>query len=268
MLTHDQRARADRALQLAITLSLLGLCSCSGSAKGPTPSAGSGETENSSGGMTDPGDTGPAQGGAPLGGSVQGLAQNQGAQSPGPNGAAAGGSAPEQTTPGSGASAEAEALGGNQAAGAGAGGASPAGLPSEPYANVTAVSVTGSSGSYVFSVTIESTDRDCTHFANWWEVLTASGELVFRRILEHSHTDENGTTDPDAPGNTFTREGGPVNVTDDAELVVRAHLNDTGYAGLAMRGTPDAGFTPAPEIGPEFAGSVEQLEPQPSTCLF
>jgi hypothetical protein len=137
-----------------------------------------------------------------------------------------------------------------------------------PYANVTAVSVAGAAEAYSFAVSVESADIDCTQYADWWEVLSEDGSLVFRRILEHAHTDENGTSDPDAPGNTFTRDGGPIALAPDEVVVVRAHMNTTGYNGTAMRGSAVLGFEEAPDIGSDFAAAVEELEPQPQTCLF
>jgi hypothetical protein len=137
-----------------------------------------------------------------------------------------------------------------------------------PYANVTAVAATGEPGAYTFAVTIESADIDCTQYADWWEVLSDSGSLVFRRILEHSHTDENGTTDPDAPGNTFTRDGGPVAVAADDVIVVRAHMSSGGYEGMALRGSAAGGFDEAPDIDSNFAASLENDTPLPAGCLF
>jgi hypothetical protein len=136
------------------------------------------------------------------------------------------------------------------------------------YANVTAVSATPASGGYTFEVTIESADKDCTQYANWWEVIDEPGTLRYRRILEHSHTDENGTSDPDAPGNTFTRSGGPVDVTDNDVVVVRAHMSNGGYNGQVMRGSVAQGFAEAPDIDNTFATDVESEDPQPQGCLF
>jgi hypothetical protein len=137
-----------------------------------------------------------------------------------------------------------------------------------PYANVTAVSATGASGAYTFNVTIESADIDCSQYADWWEVLTEDGALAYRRILEHSHTDANGSSDPDAPGNTFTRGGGPVPVADNDVVVVRAHMSVGGYNGAVMRGSVTGGFEQAPDVGADFAASVEQEDPQPDGCEF
>jgi len=137
-----------------------------------------------------------------------------------------------------------------------------------PYANVTAVSVAGAAEAYSFAVSVESADVDCSQYADWWEVLGEDGLLVFRRILEHAHTDENGTSDPDAPGNTFTRDGGPIAIASDELVVVRAHMNTAGYNGTAMRGSAALGFDEAPDIDADFAAGVEELEPQPQACLF
>jgi hypothetical protein len=142
------------------------------------------------------------------------------------------------------------------------------GASDAPYADVTNVSASGSSGTYTFSVSVQSADIDCSQYADWWEVLAEDGSLLFRRILEHSHTDENGTTDPDAPGNTFTRSGGPVSIAEDGVVIVRAHMSTGGYNGMAMMGSVAGGFAAAPQIGSDFAAEVEALDPQPSGCLF
>ena len=159
--------------------------------------------------------------------------------------------------------------GGTSSAGAattGQGGATA--VPTAPYANVTAVATTGTPGAYTFNVTIESADIDCSQYADWWEVLSDDGALVYRRILEHSHTDANGSSDADAPGNTFTRSGGPVPVTDTDVVVVRAHMSVGGYNGAVMRGSVADGFVQATDLGADFASDVELVEPQPDGCEF
>jgi hypothetical protein len=110
--------------------------------------------------------------------------------------------------------------------------------------------------------------RAFSSYPDWWEVVSESEALVYRRIIEHSHTDENGTTDPDAPGNTFTRDGGPLEISADDVVIVRAHMNDGGYQGTARRGSVTDGFAEAPDIGPDFAPDVEDDTPLPSSCLF
>jgi hypothetical protein len=129
-------------------------------------------------------------------------------------------------------------------------------------ADVTAVSVTGDSGAYTFAVTVSSADIDCSQYADWWEVVKISGELIYRRILAHSHTDENGT------GNPFTRDGGPVAVEPDDTVVVRAHMNTAGYTGRAIMGSVIGGFTEASDLADDFAADIETAAPQPTGCAF
>ena len=124
-------------------------------------------------------------------------------------------------------------------------------------AEVKQVSVSGSPGSYNFSVTVLSPDTGCDRYADWWEILTAEGQLVYRRVLLHSHVGEQ----------PFTRSGGPVNVRPDETIIVRAHLNDTGYGGDALRGSVATGFTQT-ELPPAFARDVEEQEPKPQGCAF
>lgn len=138
----------------------------------------------------------------------------------------------------------------------------------EPYANVTAVGATGTNGAVRLRVSIESADVGCSRFADWWEVLSLDGELLYRRVLTHSHTDANGTTDVGAPGNTFTRDGGPIAIETATAVIVRAHMSHGGYRGQVMRGSADSGFDAAPDLPLGFASDVEGLPPLPSSCSF
>jgi hypothetical protein len=131
---------------------------------------------------------------------------------------------------------------------------------SAPWADITDVTVSGSSGSYTFSATVHSTDIDCSEFANWWEVTTQDGTLLYRRILQHPHT-------PAITGNPVTRSGGPVPAAGDQEVIVRAHLNTVGYVGIPMRGTAESGFEAAPDITSDFHPELADEEPQPATCI-
>jgi hypothetical protein len=124
--------------------------------------------------------------------------------------------------------------------------------------DVEAVIVTGDEGAYTFAATLRSPDVDCDQYADWWEVLTPEGGLVFRRILDHSHAHEQ----------PFTRDGGPVKVAATDSLIVRGHFHPTGYGGAAMKGSVAKGFVAAPEIGADFAAGVEGKDPQPKKCLF
>lgn len=108
-----------------------------------------------------------------------------------------------------------------------------------------------------FRVTIRSPDRGCEAYANWWEVLSEDGRLIYRRILGHSHVDEQ----------PFTRSGGPVPLAPDAVVWVRAYMHPGGYGGLAMKGTLQNGFAKA-ELPADFAPDLATAEPQPSGCAF
>jgi hypothetical protein len=123
-------------------------------------------------------------------------------------------------------------------------------------AAVEAVEASGDAGAYTFAVTVRSPDTGCDRYADWWEVATPEGELVYRRILAHSHVDEQ----------PFTRSGGPVEVDADTELVVRAHMSPGGYGDQVMRGSVNAGFE-STEL-PGFAPELEQAQPLPDGCAF
>lgn len=124
-------------------------------------------------------------------------------------------------------------------------------------ATVRAVEVSGESGAYRFAVTIESPDTGCNQYANWWEVVTEDGTLLYRRILAHSHVDEQ----------PFTRSGGPVAVEADQPVIVRSHVYPQGYSIRAMQGTVSEGLTPM-TLPTDFFPEVANAEPQPSGCAF
>jgi hypothetical protein len=129
--------------------------------------------------------------------------------------------------------------------------------PAVPTADVISVKVTGQPGSYTFSVEIESPDEGCEQYADWWEVVSAEGDLIYRRILLHSHVDEQ----------PFTRSGGPVEIEPGATVWVRAHMSQGGYGGQAFHGSVEAGFAPA-EPPPGFAEQLAEQPPQPNGCAF
>jgi len=127
-----------------------------------------------------------------------------------------------------------------------------------PVAVVTAVEVpSGEPGDYTFAVTIESPDTGCEQYANWWEVITPEGDLIYRRILAHSHVDEQ----------PFERSGGPVEVQPDQSVIVRAHMEPYGYDSQALQGTVEGGFE-AVTLSPQFATDLATAEPQPQGCNF
>ena len=82
-------------------------------------------------------------------------------------------------------------------------------------AKVTQVEVTPEPNNYTFAVTIDSPDTGCDRYADWWEVITPQGELLYRRVLLHSHVDEQ----------PFERSGGPVAIEPGQEVIVRVHMS-------------------------------------------
>ena len=119
------------------------------------------------------------------------------------------------------------------------------------------VKVTGKPGAYRFSVEVASPDTGCDQYADWWEVLTGDGELVYRRVLLHSHVGEQ----------PFTRSGGPVSVEAETVVIVRAHMHPYGYGGRALKGTVKAGFEEV-KLAEDFAPDVEEEPPLPDGCAF
>ena len=128
---------------------------------------------------------------------------------------------------------------------------------SAKQARVVSVTARGEPGGYTLSVTIESQDTGCDQYADWWEVVASDGKLLYRRVLLHSHTTEQ----------PFTRSGGPVDVQPDDTVTVRAHMNATGYSGVALRGSIAAGFETEINAS-EFSPELEQFTPLPDGCAF
>jgi hypothetical protein len=129
--------------------------------------------------------------------------------------------------------------------------------PADQLADVVSVATSGDAESYSFIVEVASPDEGCHRFADWWEVLSEDGDLIYRRILLHSHVNEQ----------PFTRSGGPVNISLDEVVLVRAHMSTGGYGGRAMRGSPGAGFETI-ELESEAFNEVEREPPQPADCDF
>ena len=126
-----------------------------------------------------------------------------------------------------------------------------------PVADVVSVAVTGEAGNYTFAVTISSAETGCEQYSDWWEVADAqTGELIYRRILAHSHVDEQ----------PFTRSGGPVTIEPDQNVIIRAHMGglESSYGGQAYGGTVSSGFEPVVDSLP----SLDTVEPLPTGCAF
>ena len=124
-------------------------------------------------------------------------------------------------------------------------------------ADIIAVQASGQPGAYQFNVGIRSRDLGCAQYADWWEVVSTDGKLLYRRVLLHSHVDEQ----------PFTRSGGPVPIQTDTIVWVRAHMNTRGYDGIAFKGSVKTGFKQAmPDAG--FAAGLAKQAPLPDGCDF
>ena len=124
-------------------------------------------------------------------------------------------------------------------------------------ANVISVQVAGAPAAYQFSVEVSSPDTGCDQYADWWEVMTNEGELVYRRILDHSHVGEQ----------PFVRSGGPIAIKPDTIVLIRAHMHPGGYGGTGMQGSVRDGFEEV-KVDANFAPELENTFPQPTGCAF
>ncbi len=124
-------------------------------------------------------------------------------------------------------------------------------------AEVVSVSVSGEATNYNFSVGISSPDEGCNQYANWWEVITEDGVLLYRRILAHSHVDEQ----------PFVRSGGVVPIDSNQVVFIRAHMNTSGYGTIVYKGSVSNGFT-QDTLDSNFASGLANQDPQPTNCAF
>lgn len=124
-------------------------------------------------------------------------------------------------------------------------------------AEVTDISVSGAENQYTFSVTISSPDLGCQQYADWWEVIDLDGNLIYRRILSHSHVNEQ----------PFTRPGGPVAISSTEVVYIRAHMNNTSYGNKVFKGSVSDAFT-SENLDVVFAKGLEEVAPLPAKCDF
>lgn len=122
---------------------------------------------------------------------------------------------------------------------------------------VTDVIVSDQENQYTFSVTISSPDLGCQQYADWWEVIDLDGNLIYRRILTHSHVTEQ----------PFNRTGSPVAISSTEVVYVRAHMNTTSYGNKVFKGSVSAGFT-SENLDVTFAKGLEKVAPLPAKCDF
>jgi len=124
-------------------------------------------------------------------------------------------------------------------------------------AAVVSVSVTGNENNYTFSVGIRSTETGCAQYANWWEVISEDGKLIYRRILGHSHVNEQ----------PFVRSGGTIDIDENQTVMIRAHMNTSGYGTDIFKGSVSQGFAKS-TLASDFAIELANQAPLPDGCAF
>lgn len=127
----------------------------------------------------------------------------------------------------------------------------------DSQAVVLEINVSGSPDDYTFAVALQSPDTGCDQYADWWEVLSIDGALLYRRILGHSHINEQ----------PFTRSGGPVEISENEIVIIRGHMNPFGYGSLIMKGSVLSGFV-KDTISTSFAEELNVRDPLPENCAF
>ena len=130
-------------------------------------------------------------------------------------------------------------------------------IPRAALADVVSVEASGEPGAYRFLVRVQSPDTGCDQYADWWEVVGQEGQLIYRRVLLHSHVNEQ----------PFVRSGGPIRVDADTVVWVRAHMNPGGYGGVVFKGSVQQGFQEA-GVSPGFAADLADETPLPDGCAF
>lgn len=101
---------------------------------------------------------------------------------------------------------------------------------------VSATAQQASDGRWRFSVSVRHADAGWDHYADRWEVLSTSGEVLATRELAHPHDNEQ----------PFTRSLSGVVLSDGtASVVLRAHDSVHGYGGaefaLGLKRAPAPG---------------------------
>ncbi len=124
-------------------------------------------------------------------------------------------------------------------------------------AKVVSITVTGEENEYLFSVGVNSPDTGCSQYADWWEVISEDGNLIYRRVLAHSHVNEQ----------PFIRSGGPVTIKKDQKVYVRVHMNTSGYSNAIFAGDFLGGFIES-TLDKTFASQLATMQPLPDGCAF
>ena len=124
-------------------------------------------------------------------------------------------------------------------------------------AKVLSVTISGDENQYSFNVEVESPDTGCDQYADWWEVISPDSSLIHRRILAHSHVDEQ----------PFRRSSGPVAISKNETVIIRAHMNNLGYGSQILIGSVSKGFS-IDSISTNYAIELASAPPLPGSCTF
>lgn len=131
----------------------------------------------------------------------------------------------------------------------------PAAARSRLFPDVVAVQVNGAAGAYDFIVQVHGAGNDCSFYVDWWEILSADGRLLYRRVLSPG----------DAKERSVISTGGPVRIDADTIVWVRAHSHPAGYGVVGFKGSPRTGFRKV-EMPPGFAAEMANSPPLPGRC--
>ena len=126
---------------------------------------------------------------------------------------------------------------------------------------------------HTLQVTIQSPDRNCGQYTDWWEIITPEGELKGREISHQPHTDQSSwsdelmlSADEVKPDQTLLIrahfKGGGMN--SEGEFILRRDLQ--GYTNQALQGTIQEGFHQHVRLPGNFALWLEDDPPQPTEC--
>jgi hypothetical protein len=122
-------------------------------------------------------------------------------------------------------------------------------------ANVVSVRAENAAVGYRLRVAITSPDLGCQQYADWWELLSEDGALIYRDTWAESH----------AGRQPFERLSDVLELSPEAIVIVRAHMSNTGYGGTAQKGSLVDGFVPT-VLPPAFAADVATRPPLPPPC--
>lgn len=129
-------------------------------------------------------------------------------------------------------------------------------ITTKDKAEIVSVSVSGEESNYKFTIGISSPDVGCEQYADWWEIISEDGAtLIYRRVLGHSHVNEQ----------PFIRSGKSVSISRNQTIIIRAHMNNSGYGVKVYKGSVSGGFIKS-ELPSNFAYRLAIQSPLPSRC--